>query len=520
MTDPHKTPLRPPLYNWLDQRSAGVLLHPTSLAGDFGIGTFGQEAFIFVDFLVETGMRHWQVCPLGPTGYGDSPYQCFSAFAGNPYLIDLYDLSERGLIPPDTLGPLLFLPWDRTDYGAIYEVKWPILFRACREFRKLPEDEHPYGALSEFKENQAWWLDDYACFHALKQHHGGGPWHEWPAEHRDYSKAGKKALKDPKLRERIEDHRILQYFFFGQWKKLKRYANNRGVHIVGDVPIFASQDSADVWAHPEWFRVDRTSGLPLEVAGVPPDYFSDEGQLWGNPLYDWKALKNSGYRWWLERLQVNFELYDVVRLDHFRGFHDYWAIPSGTRDARSGKWKKGPGIDFFNTVHRTFPAARMIAEDLGDLTEGVHRLRDSTGLPGMSVLQFAFGGDSDNTHLPHNHDKNSVIYPGTHDNNTALGWYHTCDEKTRDHLRRYLRVSGDEVSWDLIRAAYGSPARLAIIPFQDLMSLGETARMNIPGSADGNWQWRFPHRSLEELRERSGGYLNELADLYGRSPER
>ncbi len=510
------TTVNPPLYQWLNKRASGVLLHPTSLAGDFGVGSFGEDARAFIDFLAETRMRYWQICPLGPTGYGDSPYQTFSAFAGNPYLIDLLELCERKIIPSDALGPLLFLPSDHTDYGALYTVKWPILFEVCRAFRKIPADRHPYGNFEEFKDENAYWLESYAYFHALKQHFEGAPWYEWPAEFRTFADARKNASDDGIL-ERIEHHRILQYLFFGQWKKLKRYANHRNVRIIGDMPIFASFDSADVWAHPEIFRIDPRSGRAIEVAGVPPDYFSNTGQMWGNPLYDWKALKRSGFEWWIERFRVNFSLCDVVRIDHFRGFHDYWAIPHDAPDARSGKWEKGPGLGFFKAVKDAFPKAKMIAEDLGDLSEGVHELRKHTGLPGMAIFQFAFGGESDNLYLPHHHSKNCVVYPGTHDNNTTIGWYRRAGEPTKDHVRRYLRVSGEEINWDLIRAAYRSPARLAVIPMQDLMSLGEGARMNTPGAAEGNWKWRYRHSQLEALRKRSSGYLNELAELYDRA---
>ncbi len=505
-----------PFYNWLRDRSAGVLFHPTSLPGDFGVGCFSQEAFSFVDFLRAGKIRYWQVCPLGPTGYGDSPYQCFSSFAGNPYLIDLLDLSEHGLLKPDALGPLLFLDSNRVDYGALYELKWPILFQACQGFRKLPKKKHPYGDFEKYLEENRHWLDAYAYFHALKQSHDGAPWYQWPESERTFELA-RKSVKDSEVLERVQDHRILQYLFDGQWRRLKDYASRRGVRIIGDVPIYAAADSADVWSHPDIFQLDAESGRLLEVAGVPPDYFSETGQLWGNPLYNWKALKASGYQWWLDRLGRNLELYDVVRIDHFRGFHDYWSIPSDAPDARSGRWLKGPDLDFLKAVKSAYPKARLIAEDLGDLSEGVYKLRDAAGLPGMAILQFAFGGESDNLYLPHNHTANTVVYPGTHDNNTTRGWYEGLDEKTADHVRRYFRISGEEIAWDFVRAAYRSPARMAVIPMQDLLNLDESARLNLPGEAEGNWRWRCELNALDRLRKSSGAYLVELAQLYGRS---
>ncbi len=505
-----------PFYNWLRDRSAGVLLHPTSLPGDFAIGSFSKEAYRFVDFLSETSMSYWQVCPLGPTGYGDSPYQCFSSFAGNPYLIDPLDLCERGLLQADSLGPLLFLDSEQVDYGGLYEVKWPLLFQACQGFRRLPKNKRPYGDFEDFQNENSHWLEAYAYFHALKQFHDGAPWYQWPENERSFERA-RKSVKDPEVLERVQDHRILQYLFDGQWQRLKHYAARHGVRIIGDVPIYAAADSADVWSRPEIFQVDVESGRLLEVAGVPPDYFSETGQLWGNPLYNWKALKASGYQWWLERIGRNLELYDVVRIDHFRGFHDYWSIPSDAPDARGGRWLKGPDLAFFKAVKSAYPKARLIAEDLGDLSDGVFKLRDAVGLPGMAILQFAFGGGSDNLYLPHNHTRNSVVYPGTHDNDTSRGWYEGLDRKTGDHVRRYYRISGEEIAWDLLRSAYRSPARLAIVPLQDLLNLGSDARMNLPGTAEGNWRWRCGHSDIDRLQERSGAYLAELAELYGRS---
>lgn len=507
-----------PLFSWLDHRAAGVLLHPTSLPGDFGIGTLGTEADRFVDFLAAAGLRYWQLCPLGPTGYGDSPYQCFSAFAGNPYLIDPLPLLEGGLLDQAALGPLLFLDSRRVDYGNLYRLKWPILFAAWKRFRVSPRAFRLYGDFDAFVAEQSAWLDDFGLFLALKDHHDGRPWWEWPTEFREARRA--RTLELPgEIRDRAQAHRFFQYLFFGQWHRLRHRAASRGVAIVGDLPIFVALDSADVWGHPEWFQLDRETLRPTAVAGVPPDYFSADGQLWGNPLHDWERQRESGYSWWRERLASSFALYDVVRIDHFRGFESYWSIPADASTAKAGHWEPGPGLAFFEFVRREFPAARIIAEDLGILTDAVVQLRRDTGLPGMAVLQFAFGGKADNFYLPHNLEPNSVLYPGTHDNDTTLGWYASANESMRDHVRRYFRISGHEIAWDFVRAAYAAVSRLAIVPMQDLLNLDSAARFNTPGRPDGNWQWRYHPAQLDELEHRSAAYLRELGRLYGRMPD-
>ena len=314
----------------------------------------------------------------------------------------------------------------------------------------------------------------------------------------------------------IEAYEFVQYVFFGQWSRLRKRATELGISIIGDIPIFTALDSADTWSHPHLFQLDR-AGRPLAVAGCPPDYFSEDGQLWGNPLYDWEAHAKENYAWWLARLRSQFSLCDIVRIDHFRGFEAYWSIPADAPTARPGHWVKGPGCDFFEAIKRAMPDAKLIAEDLGVLTQGVLDLRDATGLPGMAVLQFAFGGGADNFYLPHNHRANCVVYPGTHDNDTTLGWYASTDEKTRDHVRRYFRIDGREIGWDLIRSAYASVCNLAIVPLQDLMSLGTEARFNLPGtSSDRNWSWRYRADQLQQLQRNSAGYLRDLAALYGR----
>lgn len=505
----------PPLFDWLNDRAVGVLLHPTSLPSPHGVGVFDAAATTFLEFLAQAGFKYWQLCPLGPTGYGDSPYQCFSSFAGNPYLIDPVPLVQAGLLTEAALTPLRSLNPERIDYGAIYERKRPLLLAAHLAWRKHPGQTSLYGDVASFRARNASWLESYALFTALKDHFEGRPWWEWPPEVRSYALAGKSSLRR-QLVDAIEACVFIQYLFFGQWTGLRERAAKLGIRIIGDTPIFTALDSADVWSNPQLFQLDPTTHRPTFVAGVPPDYFSADGQLWGNPLYDWAAHAAEGYAWWLARLRANFELYDVVRIDHFRGFEAYWSVPAGAATARTGRWIPGPGLEFFRAVQAAIPGARLIAEDLGLLTPATLALREATGLPGMSVLQFAFGGAADNLYLPHNHRANSVIYPGTHDNDTTVGWYATADEKTRDHIRRYLRISGQDISWDFVRTAYASVSNLAVVSLQDLLSLGSEARFNTPGKSQGNWSWRYRSEQLRNLGDRSGGYLREIAALCGR----
>lgn len=505
-----------PLFNWLDHRAAGVLLHPTSLPGMQGIGVLDGAVTDWLDFLAAAGIRYWQVCPLGPTGFGDSPYQCFSAFAGNPYLIDLVALQECGLLDAADLTELAELTQDRVDFGTLYQTKWPLLFKAFSRF-KQNQPVLPWGDFAGFQTKQRSWLESYSLFMAIKDQQQGRPWLDWPENLRFYSRARSAKLPAETL-ERAEAYAFCQYLFFGQWQTVREQAAARGIEIIGDAPIFVARDSADVWAHPELFQIDPKTGQPLCVAGVPPDYFSADGQLWGNPLYAWKAHTQDGFAWWLERLRANFELCDVLRIDHFRAFDTYWAIPAAAPNAREGEWLPGPGLAFFQTVRDILPTARLIAEDLGELLPSVHVLREATGLPGMAILQFAFGGKADNSYLPHNQQANSVVYPGTHDNDTTLGWYAHTDEKTRDHVRRYLRVDGHDVAWDFVRSAYASVCNLAIIPLQDLLMQDSVARFNTPGIAAGNWQWRYRAEQLDNLQRNSAISLRELGELYGRTP--
>ncbi len=507
----------PVLFNWLQSRSTGVLMHPTSLPGDQGIGVLDSSVDAWLGFLHAAGIKYWQVCPLGPTGYGDSPYQCFSVFAGNPYLIDLQPLVEAGLLAADDLAPLKLLNPTATDFGGVYYYKFPLLHRAYEAFAAAKTKPALYGSIDDFRSAHAEWLESYALFQALKDHFKGLPWWDWPVEYRSFDSAKKQKLSAATV-QRGFAHSFFQYLFFGQWAAVRAKARLLGIEIIGDAPIFVAADSADVWANPSLFQLDPATGRPTHVAGVPPDYFSADGQLWGNPLYDWDAHARDDYAWWLSRLRANFALCDVLRIDHFRAFDTYWSIPAGSPTAKTGHWRPGPGLAFFQKIHAALLEARMIAEDLGDLTPSVLALRDATGLPGMAILQFAYGGEANNAYLPHHHRANCIIYPGTHDNDTSLGWYATAPEKTRDHVRRYHRIDGREIAWDFIRASYASPCHLAVIPLQDLFSLGSAARFNTPGQPAGNWQWRTTAAQLARLQNDSAAYLHELGDLYGRLP--
>lgn len=495
-----------PLFNWLNERMAGVFLHVSSLPSATGIGNLGPDAYRFVDFLNSCGMRIWQICPLGPTGYGDSPYQCFSAFAGNPYFIDLESLLETGLLAEADLAPLRELPADQVDYGSLYSRYWPVLETAFQNFAETGADELlDYGSIAAFRKKESYWLEDYALYTALKIENQGACWLDWPEKSRDFAKA-KKRKKSKALTAAMDAQIFYQYVFYAQLKQLRAYAGESGVDIMGDLPIFVALDSADVWSHPELFQLD--DGLrPAYVAGVPPDYFSDDGQFWGNPLYDWEQHEATDFAWWMERIRSNLSFYDIVRIDHFRGFESYWSIPADAATARKGEWIKSPGLALFRAIQQACPDARIVAEDLGVITPEVATLRKKTGLPGMAVLQFAFGGDEDNAYLPHNVTPNTVIYTGTHDNDTTIGWYASEKEKVRDHLRRYLSVSGDDIAYDLIRCALKSPANLAIAPLQDFMRLDASARLNKPGTATGNWQWRYLPDQLDTLENEQAPHI-------------
>lgn len=504
-----------PLYHWLKRRNAGLLLHLSSLPSATGIGNLGAGSRSLVDFLSDAGLEIWQMCPLGPTGYGDSPYQSFSAFAGNPYFIDLEPLVAAGLLEPSELAPLNALPQDRVDYGALYERFWPILAKAFEHFQASGADTVAnYGSLCAFHREQSFWLEDYARFMALKAKHGGRCWLDWPAEDRDADQA--RARRLPKALQAASAAQVFyQYLFYGQLAELRSYAADKGVQIMGDIPIFVALDSADTWANQQLFQLEA-DGRPKAVAGVPPDYFSADGQLWGNPLFDWQAHRETAFEWWLQRIRSTLDFYDIVRIDHFRGFEAYWWVPAGASTAKKGRWVKAPGLELFTAVHHALPHARIVAEDLGVITDKVRALLSLTGLPGMAVLQFAFSGEEDNGYLPHRVGENTLIYSGTHDNDTTRGWYEALSEPEKDIVRTYLGVSGETIAWDLVRAAFESAANLAIVPLQDLMNLDSRGRLNRPGSSQGNWQWRYRPDQLETLRTEKLAALKKLIIDCGR----
>ncbi|MDQ8202907.1 4-alpha-glucanotransferase [Pelagicoccus sp. SDUM812003] len=483
--------------SWLDSRKAGVLAHVSSLPSSSGIGNMGKDARRFVDFLARAGFSYWQVCPLGPTGYGDSPYQSFSAFAGNPYFIDLEELVEVGLLKAEEILPHKTLPTSKVDYGALYHRIWDTLARAhdrfdSRSFR-LPDSE----SFSEFIERNVYWIDDYTTFMAFKNRFDHKSWTEWPHQFRSPSAAAEQLATEW---DRIEKsrHTFYQYLFFSQWGRLKRYANQRGVEIIGDMPIYVALDSADTWSRRRNFLMDKDGRLD-SVAGVPPDYFSSTGQRWGNPLYDWEHLARTGYRWWIDRIRASLTLFDVLRFDHFRGFEDYWVVPADAMDASRGHWQDGPSLEFFQAIEDALPGGKYIAEDLGYINRRVFKLREATGYPGMKIMQFGFGHDDNNVNLPHFFSFNQVVYTGTHDNDTTQGWIDNLEGETRRSVFDYYDLHEHPRCDRLIDAAYGSVARLVVLPLQDILGLGSESRMNRPGTTTGNWQWRLDRTQLDEL---------------------
>ena len=490
-------------------RRAGILLHPTSLPGQYGIGELGQEAHEWLDFLQAAGQRLWQVLPLGPTGYGDSPYQSFSSFAGNPLLISTATLLEEGFLEPGEVAGLEALPADRVDFGAVIPLKGELLSVAARRFLDAGVQSEEFTA---FCEAEAAWLEPYVLFSALKQEHGGGVWTAWPEPERKAHEPALAAARERNARS-IAEARVLQYWFSRQWRALRRAAAERDILILGDVPIFVAFDSADTWANQQLFDLG-TTGEPRSVAGVPPDYFSATGQRWGNPLYLWDRHAEEGYAWWISRMRASLGVFDLVRIDHFRGFESYWSIPATEETAVHGEWLPGPGQALFTALRDALgDRLPVIAEDLGIITPEVEALRDAFGLPGMRILQFAFSGDPRDPYLPHNHVPGCVVYTGTHDNDTTPGWYRSTTDAERDLVRRYLGVGDAEAAWALVRAAYGSVADLAIVPLQDVLGQGSDARMNTPGRAGGNWSYRFSSRQLAGW---AAPVLHDLALVFGR----
>jgi 4-alpha-glucanotransferase len=493
-------------------RSAGILLQPTSFPGPYGIGDLGPTAYAWVDGLVRARQTWWQILPLGPTGYGDSPYQSFSAFAGNPSLVSPALLIQDGLLDASDLTGTDF-PAERVDYGPVIEFKNRILSRAWQRFR-AGSAAHFRGPFEEFSKQEAGWLDDFALFMAVKEAHGGKSWQEWPPPllHRDPAAL---AVARRQYADAVGLQRFRQFLFFRQWRAVKDYANQKGIRLIGDIPIFVASDSADVWANPDLFILDDQR-RPTVVAGVPPDYFSATGQLWGNPLYNWQKAKQTSYAWWVARMRATLRQVDLIRLDHFRGFEAYWEVPAGKPTAEIGRWVKGPGADLFQVLRRELGSLPLIAEDLGLITPEVEALREELRLPGMRILQFAFGGAPEHRFLPHNYERNTVVYTGTHDNDTTRGWYNAITENERDHLRRYAARDCRDVAWDLIRLAWSSVADYALAPLQDVLSLGTEARMNLPGRPWGNWGWRFTDDQVDDgVLHR----LREMTEMYGRQPE-
>ena len=488
-------------------RASGILMPIFSLSSPYGIGTLGKEAKDFIDFLKKAGQTYWQILPIGPTGYGDSPYQSFSAFAGNPYFIDFRILNDYGLLNDSDYENVDFGKDEKfIYYGKLYNNRLKVLKIAFNNFKnKVPSDYNTFS-----KEN-AYWLDDYAIFMVIKQHIAVSL-DKFPKALKMRETSALERIKE-QYHDEIMFQKVMQYWFFKQFKEVKSYANDNGIKIIGDMPIYVSQDSSDVWANPKEFLLDSELN-PKEIAGVPPDAFSKEGQLWGNPIYDWKAQKKSGYAWWCKRLEHSFEFFDLVRIDHFRGFDEYYSIKAGAKNAIKGEWKKGPGINLFKALKEKCSKTDIIAEDLGFMTDSVINLLEKTGYPGMSVLQFAFSLEEESRYLPHNVKKNSVVYIGTHDNDTALGWFNSLEGKEKEYAKNYLRLNEQEgYNWGMIKAILATSADTAIITMQDILGLGSEGRINTPSEAYGNWTWRIEGSCINEWLS---GILLDITKLYSR----
>ena len=476
-------------------------MHLSSLPSPYGIGSMGKPAREFIDFLKAAGQGYWQLLPICPTSYGDSPYQSFSTYAGNPYFIDLELLEADGLLEWQEYGEV---DWesapDRVNYGVLYEKRYPILRKAAERFLTRIPSDYP-----EFCEKNDYWLGDYARFMAMKHAHGGAPWQEWEAL----------LAEEIELRyaEEIRFWKVLQYLFFRQWKELRAYANEQGIRLIGDLPIYVSLDSVDVWAHPELFQLDENRN-PKEVAGCPPDGFSADGQLWGNPLFDWKYMERNDYDWWVRRIQYLCKVYDILRIDHFRGFDSYYAIPAKDKTAKNGEWRKGPGMDLFHTLEQKLGRLNIIVEDLGFLTPSVLKLVADSGFPGMKVIQFAFDSREGSNYLPHTYTEHCVVYTGTHDNDTLLGWMKTAPKESVKFAKEYLNLTKEEgYNWGMMRGAWSSVGELAVVPMQDLIGLGSEARMNTPSTLGGNWQWRA---TSDQITVKLAKRLYNYMEMYGR----
>jgi len=483
----------------MQERKSGILLHITSLPGKYGIGTLGEEAYRFVDFLKETKQTYWQILPLGHTGFGNSPYSSFSAFAGNPLMIDLYALPVKCLKQKEH-------KISAVNFNYLKDTKISLLKKSAADFIKSENDKSEF---EKFKTENKYWLFDYALFISLKELHNEKPFWKFEKDIKFRQEIVLNKYKK-KLKQEIEIYEVIQYFFFQQWYRLKKYAAEKGIKIIGDIPLYVAPDSADVWTHPEIFLLNDDLS-PIKVAGVPPDYFSPTGQLWGNPVYDWHQQKVNGYRWWIERINMNLKMFDIVRIDHFRGLSEFWAVPFGQETAEQGIWMPGPEDDFFEIIFKDTP--NFIAEDLGFVTKSVEALRDKYNMPGMNILQFAFNSNADNPFLPHNYRKNSTVYTGTHDNDTALGMFNHYSRHEKQFSEKYFKFEIENFAHDLMKLAWSSVANTAIAPLQDLLQLNSEYRMNTPGTIENNWLWRF---KPEDIKEEYKFFLREITEIYGR----
>jgi len=497
------------------QRASGILLHPTCLPSPYGIGDLGKSAYAFIDFLASSGQKLWQVLPLGPTGYEHSPYiMNFSTFAGNPLLISLDLLAEEGLLKQEELSPLENADLNRVNFDRVIPHKNSFLKIAFANFQKSNNHNSEY---EEFCQTQAYWLDDYVLFISLLEANAGKSWNYWDRAIARREPAALQAARDS-LKESIAYHEFVQFKFFEQWKQLRKYANDKQIQIVGDISIYVCHNSSDVWSSPEIFKLDPQTFEPIYIAGVPPDYFSTTGQLWGNPVYNWDKLQQTNFAWWIQRFQATLEYVDIVRVDHFRGFEAYWQVPAEEETAINGEWIEAPGVEFFETLGNALGSLPIMAEDLGIITPEVEALRDRFQFPGMRILQFAFGDDSSNAYLPHNYVRNSVVYPGTHDNDTAIGWWNKASDKEKQFVAKYLGYKSvaeiTEINWEFIQMALASVADLAILPLQDILGLDDRARMNDPSINAGNWRWRY--ESSQMLTPQICDRLLEMTQIYSR----
>lgn len=494
----------------MNTRSGGILLHITSLPGKEGIGTLGSEAMKFIDFLAETGQRIWQILPLGTPGYGNSPYQCYSAFAGNPLMIDLFSVQADGLLSENDLGSVPRFDIRQVEFSRVEKWKLPLLRKAYRNYTG-GDGQAMAADYQGFLDTEGWWLQDYALYIAARSHLGEITWQAWPDGLKFRESETMDHYRDM-LAAEISFQKFMQFLFFRQWQRVRAYAAGKGVSLIGDMPLYVGGDSADVWANAGIFMLDEEL-QPTHLGGVPPDYFSETGQLWGNPVFDWDRLKAQDFHWWIARIHFSLRMFDAVRIDHFRGLESYWAVPAGAETAISGEWMPARGCEMLSLLQRQMGELPLIAEDLGLITPEVDRLRGNFGLPGMKVLQFAFDSDARNEHLPHNYDTNCLVYTGTHDNDTTWGWLNSLPANDRKRVKSFLKMFDRRPVWAMIELAWSTVARHAVVPLQDLLELGAEARMNIPGFAHGNWGWRF---RWDQLRGKHRRFLKEINTRYNR----